>query len=87
MQPERRIRDAALLLPLIGTLIFLPPYIRIFDQDATLGGVPILFIYIFLFWLIGIVLTALVARHLVHDDRDRKGREPPSHKPPDRDKG
>lgn len=74
MTPEKRVRDAALLLPLIGTLIFLPPYIRIFDQDAVLWGIPVLFIYIFLLWLIGIMLTAIVARKLVRHQGKRNRR-------------
>lgn len=76
MSPERRTRDAALVLPLIGILIFLPPYIRIFDQNAFLAGIPVLFIYIFMLWFIGIVLTAIVARRLVGKGPAQRSKEP-----------
>ena len=57
-------RDAALLLPLAGLLLLMPPYIRVFDQPAFFAGVPLLYIYIFCLWLVGILLSALLSRTL-----------------------
>ncbi len=62
MSPRRRLRDIALLLPIGALILFLPPYIRIFSQPSFVFGVPLLHVYIFSAWLIGIVLTGLVAR-------------------------
>ncbi len=65
MTPSKRLRDIAVLLPLGGVILFLPPYVAIFDQDVDFGGVPFLHVSLFAAWLLGIVLTALVARRLV----------------------
>lgn len=70
---NRRLRDAALLLPLGGALLFLPPYVQVFDQGVTILGVPLLQVYLFGIWLLGIVLTALLSRQLV-----RRLGEPPA---------
>lgn len=61
---DRRLRDAALLLPLGCTLLFLPPYISVFDQDVAVFGVPLLHVYLFGVWLGAIVLTAALSRRL-----------------------
>lgn len=64
MRPNKRLRDAALLLPFAGLLLFLPPYVRIFDQSEKLFGIPLLHLYIFAVWFIGILLTAWVSHWL-----------------------
>lgn len=83
---DRRLRDAALLLPLGGALLLLPPYIRVFDQHVTVLGVPLLHLYLFGIWLLGIVLTALLSRRLARqigeppsdDSQTSSGGEPPA---------
>jgi len=60
----RRARDAAIILPLGAVLLFLPPYVRLFDQPGFLFNIPLLHAYIFVLWLVGIVLTAMLARRL-----------------------
>lgn len=76
----RRARDAAMLLPLGAVLLFLPPYVRLFDQPGFLFNIPLLHAYIFVLWLIGIVLTALLARRLAReaDEESAASGEPPS---------
>jgi len=63
----RRARDAAIVLPLGAVLLFLPPYVRLFDQQGFLFSLPLLHIYIFALWLVGIVLTGLLARRLARE--------------------
>ncbi len=64
MPASRRVRDIAFLVPLGSLLLFMPPYIGIFDQPHFLFGIPVLQIFIFSVWLAGIVLTAVIAvRH------------------------
>lgn len=78
-----RLRDLAVLLPLGALLIFLPPYINIFDQPLLIFGIPLLPFAIFLFWLIGIVLTAVVARALNRaDDETNQSADHPDASPP-----
>ncbi len=69
--PERRLRDAAFVLPLACTLLFLPPYISVFDQDVSIFGVPLLHVYLFGVWLAAIVLTAVLSRRLVRSMDER----------------
>lgn len=67
---RRRLRDAAAALPLGAVLIFTPPYMRIYDQDWTVFGVPFLHVSLFALWFIGLLLSAALARRLVADADD-----------------
>ena len=70
----RRLRDIATVLPLALLLLVLPPYIRIFDQDSFLNGIPLLLIYIFGLWALVILASGLLSRNLVqHEMTDRLG--------------
>ncbi len=64
MKPSKRIEDTALILPVCGTVLFLPPYIQIFDQELEIAGIPFLYVALFSIWVIGILLTAIVSRRL-----------------------
>ncbi|MEO1226996.1 MAG: hypothetical protein AAFX92_22510 [Pseudomonadota bacterium] len=57
-------RDLAIILPFGALAIFLPPYLRVFDQPVAVYGIPLLPLAIFVAWLVGIVLTLLLARRL-----------------------
>lgn len=61
---ERRLRDAAFMLPIVGILLLVPPWIRILDQEARVFGVPVLLVGLFGLWAIGIALTAALATRL-----------------------
>lgn len=67
----KRARDAAVLLPLGAVLLFMPPYVRLLDQPGFVAGVPLLHAWIFAIWLIGIVLTGLLARRLGAEEDGR----------------
>lgn len=73
MKGNRRARDAAILLPLGGLLLFLPPYVQLFDQPVYVFGLPLLHVYIFCIWFVGIVLTALLARRLMAREEQELG--------------
>lgn len=45
---------------LLGCLLFNYPLLSLFSQNGTLGGIPILYVYIFTAWLALIGLIALV---------------------------
>ncbi|MEQ9814964.1 MAG: hypothetical protein RLO50_19465 [Azospirillaceae bacterium] len=70
MTRHGRLRDLAVLLPVGALLIFLPPYVDIFDQPILVLGIPLLPFAIFVLWLVGIVLTAIVARALNRADAE-----------------
>ena len=67
---RRRLRDAAAALPMGAVLIFTPPYMRIYDQEWTVFGVPFLHVSLFALWFIGLLLSAALARRLVADADD-----------------
>jgi len=77
-----RIRDLVVLLPIGALLVFLPPYIRLFDQPVRVFGVPLLPLAIFALWLLGIGLTALVSRAVLRGDLDPPGADEPAADPP-----
>ncbi|MEQ8603011.1 MAG: hypothetical protein RIB45_06800 [Marivibrio sp.] len=90
---RRRLRDAAAALPAGAVLIFTPPYMRIYDQDWTVFGVPFLHVSLFALWFVGLVLSAALARRLIADEEAGEdggvealdapppsdGAEPPAH--------
>lgn len=82
MKGNRRARDAAILLPLGGLLLFLPPYVQLFDQPAYVFGLPLLHVYIFCIWFAGILLTALLARRLVVREEEELGDSGEGRRPP-----
>ena len=43
----------------LGCLLFNYPLLAIFNRDATLGGVPVLYLYVFAAWALLIALLAL----------------------------
>ena len=68
MNGRGRIFDIAVLLPVGAVVLFIPPYIRLFDQPMTVLGIPLLPLALFSLWLVGIVLTGLAARSLRRAD-------------------
>ena len=56
-------RDLAVMLPIAAALLLMPPLIRIFATPATLGGIPLIVVYIFSVWAAAILIAIVVARH------------------------
>ena len=55
-------RDLAVMLPIVVVLLLKPPLIRIFAAPATLGGIPLIIVYIFAVWAAAILVAIVVAR-------------------------
>ncbi len=77
--PGERLREASSkagdlswILPFVGLLLFMPPILDFFDVGRYLFGLPLLLVYLFAIWLVGILLTGLAARRL---QRARDGEE------------
>jgi hypothetical protein len=51
MDRHQRHREAALLIPLLGVFLILPPILGLFDGPHSFAGIPILHIYVFAVWL------------------------------------
>jgi hypothetical protein len=65
---HRKARDRALILPLVGALLFTPPVAGIFELEAKIGGVPFLLIYLFAVWAALIAGAAALSRRLREAD-------------------
>jgi hypothetical protein len=63
---HRKIRDRALILPLVGLLLLTPPLANIFELDARLNGVPIVLVYVFAVWA-GLVAGAILLSRGLRD--------------------
>jgi len=59
-----RLRDAATLLPVLAVFLLMPPVITLFTDTRTVGGVPLIVVYLFGIWLALIVAAALLAHRL-----------------------
>ncbi len=57
-------QDLRWILPLAAVILFMPPVLGLLDHPLYLFGVPLLLFYLFAVWLVGILLTALVAHRL-----------------------
>jgi hypothetical protein len=79
----RRLRDMAIVLPFAFLLLVLPPYVRVFDGDGTLLGVPSLLVYVFGVWTLAILAAGLVARSMLRGELDDAPE--PSDAPPGRE--
>lgn len=61
----RRTRDLALLVPLVGVLLLVPPMVGLFARpDIAVFGIPLIIIYLFGLWLTLIVVALWLARRL-----------------------
>jgi len=66
--PWRRLTGQRLVaLFLLGCLLLNFPLLYLFERDATVGGVPLLFAYVFVAWA---ALIALLGLTVERDDAD-----------------
>ena len=61
MDAERRLAPRLLALVLGGLAFFGYPILELFSRPATVGGVPLLFAYLFAAWAVFIALIAWLA--------------------------
>lgn len=67
----RTVHDAAKILPVVATVLLLPPFILVFAAPATIAGVPLIVAYVFGAWAFIVLAAWLVARRIEpHDDPD-----------------
>ena len=64
MLRDQRLRDAALLLPILAALLFLPAVLSLVSGHRWLAGLPSLPAFVFTAWLALIVASAWLARRL-----------------------
>lgn len=66
MAERRKLENAALVLPVFGAMLFVPPLVSIFTVDMRVLGFPLVVFYLFAVWLVLIAATALLSRYLPH---------------------
>lgn len=76
---HRKARDRAMILPLVGSVLMLPPFAGIFDVDARIAGVPVALVYVGSVW-IGLILAGAALAPGLHDGDEATAGEPT---PPD----
>ncbi len=54
---RRKFNDAGLVLPIAGTFLLMPPFIRVFVTDTYFGGIPVIIVYLFSVWF-ALILAA-----------------------------
>lgn len=59
-----RARSAAVVLPLLGLFLLVPPLIALFAVPVRIAGVPLIVVYLFGVWLVLVLVAALLARWL-----------------------
>ena len=69
-RPGQKVRDSAVLLPVVGLLLLVTPLLSLFTGGRLLSGVPLAFLYIFGVWAGLIAGGALLARHLERSRQD-----------------
>lgn len=57
-------RHIAVLLPVFGLLLLMPPALLVFDIDGKVAGVPVIVFYIFGVWAGLIIGAAILSRYL-----------------------
>ena len=67
---DRRTRDRAIILPVVGAILLVPPVAGIFRLEATILGIPATLAYVFGVWALLIAAAALLSRRLRAADPD-----------------
>jgi hypothetical protein len=62
--PTARIQSAAVVVPLAGLLLLMPPFISLFAAPISLFGIPLVVLYMFGVWAALVLLTRWLARRL-----------------------
>lgn len=70
-----KIRDAILIVTLLGVWLFMPPMLDVFSQRASLFGIPLIVVYVFGIWLALIGLTAVLASRISDGAPEPGGRD------------
>jgi hypothetical protein len=56
------VNEKLTLLFVVGVLLLNYPVLAIFNRSVAFGGVPVLYLYLFVVWALGIGVVCLLAR-------------------------
>ena len=77
--PSPRVQSAAVLVPLAGLFLLMPPFVFLFAGPRTALGIPLIVLYLFGAWAVLIVITWQLSRRLAPPDAQAA---PPADGPP-----
>ena len=64
-KPSRqRLRSAAVVVPLLGAFLLLPPFLPLFAAPVQVFGLPLIVVYIFGVWAVLVAATWALTRRL-----------------------
>ena len=66
-----KLTSAALYFCVVGTLLFLPPLVLLFNFKARVFGVPAEVIYLFAVWLVLVLGTAWFSNRMPHEGDEK----------------
>jgi hypothetical protein len=79
---RRKFNDAGLVLPIAGTFLLMPPFIRVFVTDSFISGIPVIIVYLFSVWfaliLVAWWLAGPLREAMQSDPTDTSDTEPPA---------
>jgi len=67
MNDNSRYRDLAIALPWLSLFLFTPPVLFLFSPSVSIAGVPLLPVYLFVVWLVLILASRQLTKHLEED--------------------
>jgi hypothetical protein len=70
---RRKLREAALITPLLGLFLLLPPFISVFSIDVSVFGIPLIVLYIFAVWIFLILAARFLSRRLMPEETTASG--------------
>ncbi|MCG5499744.1 hypothetical protein [Ectothiorhodospira lacustris] len=70
MTPPSGARERYVAAFMLGLALFFPPLLAVFDVPATLLGIPVLFLYLYLAWLVVILVVLLIVLRTRGDEPD-----------------
>jgi hypothetical protein len=78
----RKVREAAIVLPVAGVFLLMPPVIHVFATHASVAGIPIIIVYLFAVWFALIICAWRLAGPL-HSAMHSEGRGTGETDPPE----
>jgi hypothetical protein len=77
---NQKLRDAALLLPVIGTILMLPVVLHLVSGGHWFAELPSLPAFLYLVWFVLIVAAGLISRLLLTTEARTEEALPPSNR-------
>ncbi|GGG43764.1 hypothetical protein [Hymenobacter glacieicola] len=61
-RPEQRRGQQLLFVTVLFAVLLNFPFLAVFDHDGRVGGIPVLYLYVLLVWVLLVLLTGWLVR-------------------------